>query len=126
MRTDEFTRQLRRMSGTQILEVAAELRGMFGSAAGEVAWWRATVAVERTLRRERRSRVGGRAAHEATLAVMTAARRSGVTDAHRDEVTLVARAAGDVARALAAGPAGEIHVAELLRPWRPVILAPAA
>ena len=31
-----------------------------------------------------------------------------------------------LARALAAGPAGEIHVAELLRPWRPVILAPAA
>lgn len=126
MNLHQFTDRLATMTGTEICEIAHELRDLFGSAEGEVAWWRATVAIDRTLKRERRSRAGGRAAHGAAQAVVEAARLGHIDASHRDEVTLVARAAGDVARGLAAGGPGEVYAADLLRPWRPLLTPVAA
>ncbi len=71
------------------------------SAAGEVAWWRATVEIDRLLRLNRSGRVAARVASQAAATVATAAVAAGL-DRADPRVMSVARAAADVARGLAA------------------------
>jgi hypothetical protein len=101
-----FAARLGRMSGEQIEGLAAALRAGHDTADGEVQWWRATLGVERSLRCARRGRAAGFAAHEASTAVLRAAEVAGIRSTSRDSVTLVARAASEVARAIVA--AGDV------------------
>lgn len=117
METTEFMTKLREMGPDEMRSVAAALRSAVDTAEGEVTWWRATVAISAALRQQRRSREAGVLAHEASAAVLDAASRAGVLEAEHATVTLVARAAADVARGLAAGPAVEPELAPLLPPW---------
>ena len=86
------------------------------SAADDVAWWRATLAVDRALTRAGKGRAAGLAASAAAATVRDAAERGGAR-LPNPEVTCVARSAASVARALIAGIAGP-HLTSLLRPWR--------
>lgn len=103
MQTSEFTARVARLTAPEFAAVAAGLRAEHDTADNEVAWWRATLAVNASLRRNRRTRQAGLAAHQAANAVLDAARRCGVIDDDRDTVIAVARAASEVARALVAG-----------------------
>jgi hypothetical protein len=98
-----FAARLGRLTGDQIEALAGVVRAELGSADGEVQWWRATLGVERSLRCARRGRLAGAAGHEASAAVLRAADAAGIRSTRRDDVTLVARAASDVARAIVAG-----------------------
>lgn len=120
-----FTARMAQLSGPEIEGLAAVLRSELDSADGEVRWWRATLGVDRSLRCARRGRMAGAAAHEASAAVLRAADVAGVRASRRDEVTMVARAASDVARAIVAAggvprciavPAWDAVLATLPRP----------
>ena len=120
----EFSERLERLGGDEISRVAEVLRADLASTEGEVAWWRATITVSGLLRRTRRTREASLAAHRAASAVVVAARQAGLGDERRTEVSQVARAAAEVARALVAEvpePAG----AALLHAWEPVVGPPA-
>jgi hypothetical protein len=82
----------------------------------EVDWWRATIAIDKVLRHSGQRRHAAHAAGDAAHAVQTAARRAGIA-LPDDDVTRVARAAADVARGLAAGPAARPVVRLLLEHW---------
>jgi hypothetical protein len=122
MEPTTFTTRLRTLTGADIEHIAKALRHEIDTADGEVTWWRATTAVGATLRRQHRSRQAGLIAHEAAQSVLHAADRSG---ARRADAILVARAASDVVRALAAGSsAGASSAVEvLLAPWRSLVAA---
>lgn len=123
MDSSEFTHLLERLGPDDIASVAAGLRSELASAEGEVAWWRATVEVSGALRRVRRTREASLAAHRAASAVVVAARAAGIGEDQRDDVTQVARAAAEVARALVAGEAAAKSGGPLLNAWQPVVAA---
>src|SRR4051794_37840826 len=118
MEPTTFTTRLRTLTARDIGAIARALRHEIDTADGVVTWWRATTAVGATLRRQHRSRQAGLIAHEAAQSVLDAAGRSG--DVSRADAILVARAASDVALALAAGPSAPATsaVEVLLAPWR--------
>lgn len=125
MEPDEFTSRVSELSGHAIVAIASTLRHELECVDGEVTWWRATVAIGATLKRQHRSREAGLAAHRASLAVLEAAGRSAVP-LSRDDTTLVARAASEVARALVAtrgAPLSPSMSAAVLAPWRPLVAA---
>ena len=118
----EFAERLSELTGPEIAALAASLRHELDTADGEVSWWRATIAIGANLKRHHRSREAGLAAHRASSAVVSAAERSGVIS--RDDVTVVARAASEVARVLVAAhdhDVPETTIGVLLAPWRPVV-----
>lgn len=116
-----FAGQLGRLTGDQIEGLATALRAEMGSAEGEVLWWRATMGVDRSLRCARRGRMAGAAAHDASAAVLRAAEAAGIRTTSRDAVTMVARAASDVARALVAGGGAPACPAAAIPAWRAVL-----
>lgn len=101
MTSEEFLTILRRLTAGTILAAAADLEEHAASAAGEVAWWRATVEIDRLLRAHRAGRRAALAASQAAATVSAAAVNAGL-DRADPRVTAVARAAADVARGLAA------------------------
>src|SRR5262245_47851431 len=110
------------LSGPSIVALATTLRHGQASADGELAWWRATIAIGATLKRHHRSREAVLAAHRASVAVLDAADRS-LVPLTREDTTLVARAASEAARALVADRGGPLphSVTEiLLAPWHPL------
>ena len=120
MRGTDFRVRMGSLSGEEIAGLARSLRQEHHSADGEVAWWRATLAVSGCLRRRHRTREASAAAHAVTQAVQVAAERAGIAESSRSDVTLVARSAADVARALVAMEAGAGWVPaleQLLAPW---------
>ena len=119
MEPDEFTEWVSDLSGHAIVALASSLRHEMESVDGEVSWWRATVAIGATLKRHHRSREAGLAAHRASVAVLEAADRS-TEPVSREDATLVARAASEVARALVADRGAALpHAATevVLAPW---------
>jgi hypothetical protein len=118
----EFAHRLERLSRHDIDEVACALRAALGSAEGEVAWWKATITVDKALRLRGQGRQAGRAAWAAAHAVLESAEREGMLPASKDEVTAVARAASDVARGLVAGGSVAAVMGDLVRIWRPVFV----
>ncbi len=116
--TDRFFAALRGLSGADLEKVVLSLDS--DALCDEVDWWRATMAIDRVVRHARRARHAARAAAEAQRAVEHAARRAGIA-LPDPEVTRVARAAADVARGLAAGPAARPVVGLLLEFWIPVL-----
>ena len=127
MEPSEFAERLSELNGPDIAALAASLRHELDTADGEVSWWRATITIGANLKRHHRSREAGLAAHRAARAVMDAAEKS--ADAvDRDDVTIVARAASEVARVLVAEhdhDVPEATIAVLLAPWRPLVSAAA-
>ena len=101
MTLEEFLITLRRLTADTIVAAAADLEAQAASAAGEVAWWRATVEIDRLLRLHHAGRMAGLAARQAAATVTTTAVASGL-EREDPRVMAVARAAAEVARGLAA------------------------
>jgi hypothetical protein len=123
----EFIQRLSQLHAEDIAALASHLRHEMDTADGEVAWWRATVTIGATLKRLHRSREAGLAAHRASVAVLEAA---GHSDAplNREDITVVARAASEVARVLIAAELGDLPIsaaAVVLGPWAPLVPAAA-
>jgi hypothetical protein len=107
MRSDEFIRTLSHLSAQDLGGLAVGIRNSHKTD-DEMAWWRATVALDRELRRQRRSVQSAQAARAATQAVFAAAVRARIHDAEAEaeaDVTAVANSAREVARALVADDA---------------------
>jgi hypothetical protein len=117
---DAFTRALSGLGETRLRGVAAAIRSGFVSPADDVAWWRAAIAVEDALRSSGRARVAASAAHQVSVAVTTSAERAGIRLPDAD-VTCVARAASQLARALVAGSNAGEQADYLARPWRALL-----
>lgn len=120
MSSDEFARRLQALTAEDIERVAAALHADLDTADGEVAWWRATIAVSGALRRAGSGRAAGLAAHRAVTAVLDAARAAGIDTTQRDAVTAVARAAAEAARGLVAEGVADAAREPLLHPWQQV------
>jgi hypothetical protein len=115
-----FQQRLEGLSGDEITSIAACLRNDLDSVDGELAWWRATLAVSGALRRHRRTRQASVAAHRASQAVLAAAASAGLDETHFGDITSVARAAAEVARAVVAGDGDAVPHAlrePLLHAW---------
>jgi len=114
---DGFLAALARLEASGVRDVAARLDSE--ALCDEVDWWRATIAIDKVVRHARRGRQAAHAASVAAATVQQAARRAGIA-LPDDDVTRVARAAADVARGLAAGPAARPVTQILLEHWEPV------
>jgi len=122
-----FVERLDALTGDDIADVAVELRREFETADGELCWWRATLTVGANLKRHHRSREAGLAAHRASVAVVRAADKADMA-VSKDDVTLVARAASEVARVLVADQEHDVPqmlIGVLLAPWRDVVAVAA-
>ena len=114
MELDQFLAAVETMNGSDLKAVALSVEN--DSVTDEVDWWRATIAIDKLLRRTHGSRRAARAATDAAKAVQEAAGRAGIP-LPDDDVTRVARAAADVARGLAAGSPARPVVGLLLEHW---------
>lgn len=101
----EFIELLSDLDRDSIERVAKRLADDRSTPAGDVAWWEDTLCVQSALRVAKASRRAARTAHAACGAVQRAAQSEGF-ELPDEVVTLVARAAADVARALVASAAG--------------------
>jgi hypothetical protein len=117
MEFDTFLDAVDAMSAAGLRAVAASVDN--DSVTDEVDWWRATIAIDRAIRHGRCSREAARAATRAAHLVQHVAVREGYTLPDAD-VTRVARAAAEVARALVAGPATQPIAHMLLEHWAPL------
>src|SRR5437660_8628934 len=106
MDLSSFTGGLSKLSQSDIRLVAKCVDATTRTPEDEVAWWRATIVVDRILKRTGRSRLAAAASQSAADAVKQAAGTAGIALPDTD-VTKVARAAACVARALVAGPSAE-------------------
>lgn len=123
-----FVELLSRLSAGDIRAVAAEIGAHHCSAADDIAWWQATVQIDRALKAGGCTRTAAMAALAAAKAVQAAAAASGMS-LPDDDVTAVARAAAEVARGLVAGDAARDATCALLACWGPVLgrlMTPAA
>jgi hypothetical protein len=116
-----FARSLLQLSRSRLEHQAAGLKTRRASPEDDVAWWEATMAVNRALRRRGTGHEAAMAAHLASQAVLAAATQTGL--ALGADVTAVARAAGEVARALVAGDLRA--TAYLTRDWEDFLIPPA-
>jgi hypothetical protein len=96
----QFVGRLRCMTGEQLAVVARRIEVARATPAGDVDWWRATATVARDLRRLHRSHAAAIASLRASEAVLAA---PGAAEVSHDQAVRVARAAGEVGRALVAG-----------------------
>jgi hypothetical protein len=119
-----FAQSLLHLSRTSIELQAAGLKTRRTSPDDDVAWWEATMALDRALRRRGRGHEAAMAAHLASEAVLAAASRTGL-DLGPD-VTAVARSAGEVARVLVAGDLSTTGAGYLARGWENLLIPPAA
>ena len=95
-----FVNRLRCLTNDELAAVLRRVGGTRVTAADDLDWCRATVAVSVELRRLHRSRAAAIVSLQACEAVLGA---PGATEVPHDPVVHVARAAGDVARSLVAG-----------------------
>ncbi|MGH9137083.1 MAG: hypothetical protein ACRD0G_08545, partial [Acidimicrobiales bacterium] len=112
---------LTQLSAAEITCLAARVQTT--SAADDVTWWRATIAVDGSLRRSHRSTRAAAAGNTAARAVVAAAGRVGLDPAATD-VALLSAAAGDAARALVAEAPG-IDPCTFFELWRELVPASA-
>jgi hypothetical protein len=122
-----FADRLSELTGAEIAALATSLRHELDTADGELSWWRATIVIGADLKRHHRSREAGLAAHRASTAVQHAADKADV-HVSKDDVTVVARAASEVARVLVAEHDQDVpdaRCAVLLAPWRQVVAVAA-
>lgn len=117
-----FTGAVARFSAEDLRRVARAIASNRASVADDLAWWEATMCIDRTLKATHRTRAAAVAALEAGRAVQAAARAAGVP-LPDDDVTRVARAAGEVARGITAGPPAAAAVSLLLTCWTPLFVS---
>ena len=120
MDVETFIDALGQLSVDDVDFIAHDIEAAAASAAGEVAWWQATVEIERLVRLRHRGRLATVAAHRAARAVLGVASTAG-RSLPDDRVTAVARAAAEIARGLVAG--GDAQVGTLLAEWRSALVA---
>ncbi len=120
MDTVAFTAALPELSAADLARVAVGIEGLSAFKGDEVDAWRATMAIDRALRRTERTRRAAHAAQRAGQAVLAAAGRAGIQlpDA---QTTIVARAAAEVARGLTVADLVERELSFLLMAWEPVL-----
>lgn len=123
MTVHELTTVLRQLSVAEIRAIAESIRAGCASGEDDAAWWDATLAVERALRRAGRNRQASLAAFVAARAVEAAARDAGILGEDPD-VREVARAASMIARALVAGELGHPQTAYLLKGCERLVSSP--
>lgn len=121
METETLNQRLAQLSADEIASLAARIRMVDHD--DDVAWWRATITVNGSLRRSHHSIRSARAADAAARAVVSAGRRVGLDSAAPD-VVVVATAAGDVARALVAEHPG-VEPCYFFEIWEGVLELPA-
>lgn len=122
MNLDEFLRSLRLLSASDIVRVAARVRA-HRDRGDDLAWWQATLALERSVRRQQRSIGAAAGAAAANRAVVAAAGRAGL-EADAADVAEAARAAAEVARTLVAEDASA-DPCYFLDGWEPIVELPA-
>ncbi|MCU1461289.1 MAG: hypothetical protein JWO37_1364 [Acidimicrobiales bacterium] len=120
MDLQEFTQAIHEMSVTDIREVAAEIGGHQASVADDIAWWQATLTIDKVLKHDGRCRTAAVAASSASRAVLAIVDHADDSSPDSD-VIAVARAAGTIARGLVAGKDVEPCLDHLLRDWQPVL-----
>ena len=120
-----FTQLLRRLTPADFRIIGAALEDEGSSAADEVEAWRLTITIDRTLRRLRRSRNAAHAASAASHTVVAAAQADHI-DLPDATVTLVARAAAEIARALVDGEEARYEADALLVPFSSLLESAAA
>jgi hypothetical protein len=103
MRSDEFIRTLSHLSAQDLGALAARIRNGHETD-DEMAWWRATLALDRRLRHQRRSVHSAQAAQAAAQAVFASAGRAHLQEGSAD-IVAVANSAREVARVLVADDA---------------------
>jgi hypothetical protein len=116
-----FAQSLLHLSRPRIELQAAGLRARRSSPDDDLAWWEATMALNRALRRRGTGHQAAMAAHLASQAVIAAATRTGL--GLGPDITAVARSAGEVARVLAAGDLS--GAGYLARGWEDLLIPPA-
>jgi hypothetical protein len=94
--------RLRTMPAATIRQVGSLVREEHRCAADEIAWWNATIRVDRLVHRQHQRHMAASAATTASRAVLHAASRCGLRPNDPD-VIATARAASDAARAVVAG-----------------------
>lgn len=118
-RSHEFIRRLADLTIDDLDRVAGAIEVSMTSSADWLEWRRACAAADRAVRRLGRAREAGVAAHAAAEAVVGALQRQlPLPDAR---VTMVARAAREVAAALVAEDGDPEATAALLAPWAPIV-----
>ena len=115
----QFAQSLLHLSGPRIELQAVGLKARRASPDDDVAWWEATMALDRALRRRGTGHEAAMAARLAAQAVLAAATLTGL--ASGPDVNAVARSAGEVARALAAGDLHTAGADYLARGWEDLI-----
>lgn len=118
-----FAQSLLHLSRPRIELQVAGLKTRRTSPDDDVAWWEATMALNRALRRRGAGHEAAMAAHLASQAVLAAATRTGL--ASGPDVTAVARSAGEVARVLVAGDLSTTGAGYLARGWEDLLISPA-
>lgn len=111
----EFISRLRRLGAEDIRQAAAVV-----AASDALGWMRATIAIDRALRRQSRSVEAAAAARTAAAAVETAAHGSGLDPGDGDVAVLSQRAA-ECARGLVVAGSVVPHLAWLLAGWQDLI-----
>jgi hypothetical protein len=101
MDLEQLIARLQSLDEPTISRVAGEIDRSCVTASGEIDWWTARIEIDRRIRIRRLSRTAGVAAARAVTAVRMAAARAGMAP-DDGRVDQVARAAADVARAVAA------------------------
>ena len=116
MDAHEFVQWLQGRRREDIEWMLRALEHAHDTADGTVCWVRATQEVGAALRRKGQVREASQVAHEATEAALRACAETGLSAVDRSGATRLARAAGEAARGLVAGP-GSVGTDTLLRPF---------
>ncbi|MHB8671975.1 MAG: hypothetical protein ACYDAD_15675 [Acidimicrobiales bacterium] len=116
----DFVQRMGHLSASDVRLVVEQIELHLASAADDVEWWQATLAIDGVLRRSGRLRDAAAAASSAARAVMAG---SGASEPKKpgEDYLRVARAAGLVARGLVAGEAARGPVDHLLRDFAPLL-----
>jgi hypothetical protein len=118
-----FAQSLLHLSRPSIEHRVAELRARRISPDDDVAWWEATTALNRAIRRQGAGHRAAMAGHLASQALLAAATRTGL--ALSPDITALARSAGEVARLLVVWDLRSTAADYLTRGWEG-LLPPAA
>ena len=122
MNLDEFLRALQHLSPGDISPLAAGVCAE-RDGADDLAWWHATLALDRSVRQQRRSTSAATGAAAAARAVVAAAGHAGLA-ADATDVVEVARAAAEVARTFVAED-GFADPCYFRHGWEPIVTVPA-
>jgi len=125
MGIDEFERWWRARERADIVRMIGAVDASTPADRIDVGHVLACASLDVALRRRGRRRLGCQVAHRLRVAVLDACRRTGVLDEDRDGSVRLARAAGEVGRALVCGhPLPGVE--ELYHPFRSELALPEA